>query len=194
MQKIHIELKEGQQIFFTSDLHFFHKNVIKFCNRPFENIKEMNVALIKNWNNVVKEDDIIFSLGDFNWYPTRHETKKLVDKLNGIKYFIPGNHDKDDMYSLCESENVFICQDIATLYLKTPNKLYEICLCHYPLMSYAHSDTGAYQFFGHIHSKKGTIMAEFGKILPVNKRQIDVGVDRWDYTPVNFNDLIKILV
>lgn len=193
MQKIHIELKEGQQIFFTSDLHFFHKNVINFCNRPFNDVKEMNITLIKNWNDTVKDNDIIFNLGDFNWYPTRHETKKLVDKLSGIKYFIPGNHDKTDMYDLCDFNKINICQDIVTLYLKTPMKLYEICLCHYPLISYPHSDVGAYQFFGHIHSKKDTIISEFGKILPINKKQMDVGVDRWNYKPVNFNELIKVL-
>ena len=64
MKKLHLKLELGQRLWFTSDLHLGHRNVIKFCNRPFENEKEMNEKLIENWNSVVDEKDIIFVLGD----------------------------------------------------------------------------------------------------------------------------------
>ena len=194
MQYINIELKENQKIFFTSDLHLNHDNVIKFCKRPFKDRKEMQEKLIENWNNTVSNNDIIFNLGDFNWFPSRHDTKKVINKLNGEKYFLLGNHDKWNMYELINDEKFHICQDITVLYLKTDIKQYEIVLCHYPLMCYSHSDySNCYQFFGHIHSLKGEPLTEFGKLLSLNPYQMDVGVDRWDYKPVEFNELINSL-
>ena len=79
MQKIHIELKPGQKLFFTSDLHIGHRNVLKFCHRPFENEKAMAEEFIKRWNSVVSEDDIVFDLGDMFWFDGRHEVKKLIN-------------------------------------------------------------------------------------------------------------------
>ena len=64
MEKIHITLKEGQKIFFTSDLHIGHRNVIKFSNRPFVDVKEMNQVILNNINSTVAENDYLFMLGD----------------------------------------------------------------------------------------------------------------------------------
>lgn len=78
-------------IFFTSDLHFGHKNIIKFCNRPWETTEEMDEALIANWNSVVGEKDIVFDLGDFA-FATNGRWKELIQRLNGKHYLILGNH------------------------------------------------------------------------------------------------------
>lgn len=194
MQHIDIKLKDNQKLFFTSDLHFNHNNIIRFCNRPFKDSKEMQEKLIENWNNTVSNNDIIFNLGDFNWFPTRHETKKLIDKLNGNKYFLLGNHDTIQMYELINDENFHLCQDITTIHLYKDNIYYEIVLCHYPLACYPHSiHKNVYQFFGHIHTLKDTPLTEFEKPLTLNPNQMDVGIDRWDYKPIEFNELISIL-
>ena len=90
-QIISLNTKE-QNIFFTSDTHFWHNNVIKFCNRPFSSIEEMNDTIIENWNRVVDKNDIVIHLGDFCFCGS-DKFKELVEKLNGRIYLILGNHD-----------------------------------------------------------------------------------------------------
>ena len=83
---------EPDKVFFTSDTHFGHKNIIKYCNRPFSDIDEMNKVLINNWNKVVSEGDIVFHLGDFAFggFPL---WESIRSRLNGSIYLIRGNHD-----------------------------------------------------------------------------------------------------
>ena len=201
MQKINITLAPDQHIFFTSDLHFGHRNVIRFCDRPFEDEKEMARGLIKNWNDVVKPNDFIFSLGDFSWWAGRHEVKKLVEQLHGKKYFIPGNHCKEGMYDLVSDHDFHECSDIVHLFVRGQEgdprfkdvKVYEIVLCHYPLACFSHSDAkNCYHFFGHIHSRKDQPMSEFGQPIYIKEgKMLDVGVDRWDYKPIDLFNAIK---
>lgn len=201
MQKINIILAPDQHIYLTSDMHFGHRNVIRFCNRPFADEKEMCKILIDNWNSVVKPNDFVFNLGDFSWWTGRHEVKKLVEHLKGKKYFIPGNHCKEGMYELVDDPDFHECNDIVVLYVRgqeddprfVDNKVYEIILCHYPLTCWSHSNfTNCFQFFGHIHSKAGMPLVEFGEEIPIKPRkQMDVGVDRWNYKPIDLFDAIK---
>lgn len=76
--------------FFTSDTHFGHANIIRFCNRPFRNVEEMNEALIENWNLVVSEDDTVFHLGDFA-FGGSNVWKSIIPRLNGHINLIIGN-------------------------------------------------------------------------------------------------------
>ena len=80
-------------IYFISDTHFNHENIIKYCNRPFKNIKEMNQAIIENWNEVIKEDDVVYHLGDLA-LGRKEDIYEITSKLKGVKYIIRGNHDK----------------------------------------------------------------------------------------------------
>lgn len=81
-----------KKIWFTSDLHFGHRNIIKFCNRPWETVEEMDKALIENWNSVVGKNDIVFDLGDFAFAPN-WRWKEIISQLNGKHYLILGNHE-----------------------------------------------------------------------------------------------------
>lgn len=201
MQKINITLAPDQHIYLTSDLHFGHRNVIRFCNRPFTDEKDMAQALIKNWNDTVKPNDFVFSLGDFSWWTGRHQVKRLVEQLRGHKYFIPGNHCKEGMYELVDDPDFHECSDITILYIRGQEgdprfadaKVYEIVLCHYPLTCWSHSDyTNCFQFFGHIHSQSGTPLTEFGNEIHIKAgKQMDVGCDRWNYAPIDLFDAIK---
>ena len=80
-------------IYFISDTHFYHSNIIKYCDRPFKDTNEMNETIINNWNSIVKNNDTIYHLGDF-CLSTNDEIKSIFNKLNGNKILIRGNHDR----------------------------------------------------------------------------------------------------
>ena len=80
-------------IFFTSDSHFCHSNIIKFCDRPFKDVEEMNEILIDNWNKTVGPNDIIYHLGDF-CFAGSAEWHSILGRLNGRIHLILGNHDE----------------------------------------------------------------------------------------------------
>ena len=80
------------KVFIISDTHFGHENIIKYCNRPFSSVEEMDQTMIKRWNETVSNNDIIIHLGDFALC-SRDRLKEIVSKLNGKKILIMGNHD-----------------------------------------------------------------------------------------------------
>lgn len=195
MQKLHIKLEEGQKVWFTSDMHFGHRNVIRFCNRPWTDEKEMCEGLINNWNSWVGENDIVFVLGDTLWFNDSRGIKKVLDRLKGKTiYMLPGNHDDFNHYhrvdTSSETGRVVLCKDILVLWLQEANnnKIQEIWMSHYPMMTWPHREKGAWQLFGHIHSKPGK-REGVDQDLPLHWNQCDVGTDHWDYRPVNYTEL-----
>lgn len=202
MKKLHITLEPGQKIFFTSDLHVGHSNVIRFCNRPYADIKAMSEGLIQNWNWAVGENDIVFDLGDMFWWDSRHDVKKFIEKLNGFIYKVPGNHDMDckKLFELCDPKKVEVLDDINTLWVTglneaRPTKTLEMVMCHYPLATFPHWTHDVLQVFGHIHSGPTTSneVDVPGKDLILNKKQYDVGVDNNNYTPIELREILKKL-
>ena len=198
MQKIHIKLKEGQKIWFTSDLHFGHRNVIKFCNRPFADIKEMGQKLIENWNYCVKGDDIVFVLGDTFWFNDSRGIKKTLSQLNGEIYILPGNHDDFSSYHRVDDPRIHLCEDIVALWMESENdrgwdkKILEIWMQHYPMSTWPHRENGAWQLFGHIHSQEGRTEG-IDQDLQLHWNQMDVGCDRWDYCPISLESIQLIM-
>ena len=79
-------------IYFISDTHFGHKNIINYCDRPFNTVEQMNEFMIKQWNSVVSKKDVVYHLGDFSLSP-KPDTLNIMEQLNGTKYLIKGNHD-----------------------------------------------------------------------------------------------------
>ncbi|MFW6243233.1 MAG: metallophosphatase, partial [bacterium] len=77
--------------FHISDQHFFHSNIIKYCNRPFKDINEMNYFMIEKWNEVVGINDIIYHHGDF-CLGGKNNASSILSVLNGYKILIKGNH------------------------------------------------------------------------------------------------------
>ena len=192
MQKIHIDLKPGQKIWFTSDLHFGHRNVIRFCNRPWEDVKQMGLGLIKNWTDTVGDDDIVFVLGDTFWFNDSRAIKKVLSQLNGKDiYIIPGNHDDFDAYHRVDDERIHLCADVVVVWITEKNQpKREIWLSHYPMMTWPHRENGAIQLFGHIHSQPDKTEG-VDQDLPLHWNQFDVGCDYWGYKPVSLEKILQ---
>lgn len=165
------------KIFFTSDLHFFHANVIQFCNRPFGSVEHMNESLINNWNKVVGNDDHVYVLGDVSFGKVP-ETCGVLSQLKGVKHLITGNHDRIGRCEKLKWSDYFVDQH-DYLRLKSPDG-YKFVLCHFPFRSW---ERGYINLHGHIHTLPHE---DQGKWM-----QHDVGVDNNNYTPLLLQDAVK---
>ena len=133
-------------IYFISDTHFNHSNIIKYADRPFNDITEMNNTLINNWNSIIKEDDIVYHLGDFA-LTCDEKIKELYSYLNGTIILIRGNHD---------GKSVKYYEDIGFKVLKNAPIIldeYKLVLSHTPVPD-AKIPDGYINLHGHIHNKK----------------------------------------
>lgn len=175
-------------IFFTSDLHFGHKNIIKFCNRPWETTEEMDEALIANWNSVVGEEDIVFDLGDFA-FATNGRWKELIQRLNGKHYLILGNHDEKRWPGDKTMELFYRVEQQMIIYID--NRC--IYLNHYPYLCYGGSwknpEHAVWQLFGHLHLKPGTTGTDTPRVDISFPYQYDVGTDLNNYTPISWKQV-----
>ena len=192
MEKIHLILNKDQKCWFTSDLHFGHRNVLKFNSRPWEDEKQMNTGLIDNWNSIVGDTDIVFVLGDTFWFNDSHTIKKILSQLKGKDiYILPGNHDDFKSYHRVDDKRIHLCQDVVACWIVDDNKeVYELWLSHYPMMTWPHRENGAYQLFGHIHSAPDKFEG-VDQNLPLHWNQCDVGCDRWNYKPIELRTLLS---
>lgn len=188
MKQIKIDYSK-QKVFFTSDTHFNHKAIIEYCHRPFESVEQMNEILLKNWNNTVPEDGIVFHCGDFAlggalaW-------KEILPKLNGEIHLILGNHDAKNFR---ENYREFFASVQEQLTIDLGKK--RLILTHFPLLCY-HGTWGTEMNIWNIHGHVHTCMdAEFnsGKDFERMKlafpTQYDVGIDFNDYKPISFDTL-----
>jgi calcineurin-like phosphoesterase family protein len=176
-------------IYFTSDPHYWHTNIIKMCDRPFASVEEMNEALIANWNAVVGDADTVYVLGDFAFAGTT-KIVPILSRLKGRKYLIKGNHDwryKDDRWI---EFGFFAAFPSLTMYnMDVPGGI--IKLSHFPYVGggdhgeykeryveHRLHDEGAWLLHGHVHSA-----------WKQNGRMINVGVDQWSMRPVSLSEI-----
>ena len=177
----------GNKVYFTADTHFNHANIIKFCNRPFKNVEQMNETLIANWNYVVGENDIVFHLGDF-CLGGAAEWTKLLDRLNGKIYLILGNHDLKNIRQgfIQRFEHValqmFIMVDKQKMYL-----------AHYPFLCFEGGYKDVWQLFGHVHTRKNNTGIDAERLRYLYPTQYDVGVDNNDFKPMSFEQVKAII-
>lgn len=181
---------EKQNIFFISDSHFFHANVIGFDNRPFNDVNEMNETMITNWNSVVGEEDTIFYLGDLSFNRKNEANKELVHKLNGKIHFILGNHDNEkEIIKLNRFETV---SDYINLKVEDEdgnNGFQNIVMMHYPILSWDKKYYGAWMLHGHCHQK----LTESNPTFYENK-VLDVGCNGINYIPINYFEVKEIML
>jgi calcineurin-like phosphoesterase family protein len=189
-------------IWFTSDHHFWHKNIITYCNRPYKSIEEMNKALIDRWNERIKPEDTVYYLGDFSM--SMRGLDQIVSGLTGKKILVPGNHDachpanKRRAVSFREYRDLGFERVIleTTIDLNLRGKDVKVKLCHLPYEPDQHEkadrrylemrpkDEGQLLLHGHVHCA--------WRVVP-EKRMINVGVDVHDYYPISVADIDKLV-
>lgn len=155
-------------IFFIADTHFNDEDIIKYDNRPFKTVTEMNQAIIDNWNDVVTENDIVYVVGDLGKISATY----LVE-LNGTKYLIKGNHDNmpNQFYRDLGFEEVYDHPILLDTFW---------ILSHEPM--YVNENTPYANIFGHVHTND--------IYKTISARGHCVCVERINYTPISF-DTIK---
>lgn len=172
-------------IWFTSDEHYGHNNVIKFCNRPYTSLEEMTEGLIANHNSVVKKGDLVYHLGDMFWRTVPlHEAMSIRYRLNGQHFYINGNH--EELFERNpELGKTFIWQkDIAKLKIRDyPN----IILCHYAMRVWEGSHKDAWHLYGHSHN--GLSRSVQGMTREESALSLDVGVDAFNMFPVSLEEV-----
>lgn len=158
------------EIWFTADHHFCHKNIIKYCNRPFANVREMDETMIRKWDTLVQREDTVYHLGDFA-FASKAVIAALLQSLNGRKILLKGNHDG----SWARQANVgwhHVSKAIST-------KIGDIWIdmAHSPL-HFEDANEFGYVLCGHAHEK-----------WKMKGRILNVGVDQWDFYPVHLQQV-----
>ncbi len=174
---------DPEHTFFTSDTHFGHANIIRFCNRPFKNVEEMDEALIENWNQVVSEDDTVFHLGDFA-FGGSSVWKEIIPRLKGHINLIIGNHDRKNL-----RQGYMSFFDMVVPQLQIEIEDTSIYLNHYPFLCYGGSYRGVWQLFGHVHSGPGADGLDISRLRVLLPTQYDVGVDNNNFTPISYREV-----
>lgn len=185
------DLKD-RKIFFTSDTHWHHGRIIQYCDRPFSSVQEMDHALIQIWNKTVGENDIVFHLGDFA-FADKSKWRQICNALNGEKYLIQGNHDRnDDIPTECFTNVSDMLQ--VSIYDEELEGYATFICTHYPLATWAGIQKGVMNNHGHIHSRPDGAGTGFDLIVAKNApwNQYDVGMDRNNFTPVSYDELKTI--
>lgn len=162
-------------IFFTSDWHLYHNNILRYCptSRPFTSVEEMNEGIINAHNRIVSDNDHVYNLGDFS-FGTESQTKEVLSRLKGNIHLILGNHDKLFGGSLLTPFTE------VTHYKELPSKLLgvHVILFHFEIVDWHRRDRGSVHLFGHAHGNSGPHR------LLQRSMCMDVGIDsRLDYLP-----------
>lgn len=191
-------------IWFTSDNHFFHKSVIRMCNRPFDHLHHMHESMIFEWNKRVKPQEKVYVLGDFafcGWTLM----KTILSRLNGHKILVLGNHDLAAHKMLAAG-----FQEVhENHWIEIGNKQ-KVYLSHYPfhpMTAYAKQDDGSvavhypYEKIDKRYMHKRMVDDGESWLLHghvhcawrKNGRQINVGVDVWDFKPVSHEKILQLI-
>lgn len=190
---------------FTSDTHFSHANILKYCNRPFYGTDHMDETLINNWNALVDTDDVVYHLGDVALGPIDSSLEK-IKRLEGYKILVVGNHDRPFMRSGKPDANMWwdryagVFNEVVHwkgMLLDIGDGLETVKLSHFPYDG-DHSEVDRYQdvrpkdigtplVHGHTHSNEKFSLSAKGT------PQVHVGVDAWNFFPVSEEQVIEVL-
>jgi len=158
--------------FFTADTHFGHGGALGLFRRPFASVRDMDEAMIQRWNQTVDPADEVWHLGDFAVRRPADEMARILEALHGEVHLVAGNNDRRKTTSLPGFASV---QHYAELKIEGVR----LVLCHYPFRSWRRMAKGAIDLHGHSH----------GRLKPM-PRQVDVGVDVWDFRPISLDQIL----
>lgn len=180
-------------IWFTSDLHFGHSEILDYCSRPFGTVEQMHSELVRRWNSCVRTEDTIYVLGDLALCPFR-EMKGIAAQLNGNKILIRGNHDS---YSEGQYKQMGFTV-FHEIKMKIAGKMCRLSHFPYALPWYKRPFAfkselrfmekrppkidGEFLLHGHSHTKWKRL-----------KTSIHVGVDAWDFYPVSIREIESLM-
>lgn len=168
-------------IYFISDTHFGHENVLGYSKRPFKTVEEMDAKLIAEWNKRVTNTDQVYHLGDFSMRDGLY-AERILKQLNGQIFLVRGNHDHKTIRKLSRFAWV---KDYYELAVKEADKVQKIVLFHYPIESWSARHYGAWHLHGHCH---GSLPS------PDWQARLDVGVDVPPYNkPVSYEEVKQMM-
>lgn len=192
------------KIWFTSDTHWGHFNVIKYCNRPFTSVEEMDETLIENWNKAVGITDTVYHLGDVSLGLSPVEL--ISPRLNGIKKLVPGNHDhcfpahpKNKKRAKTEPEyfkKVYesVGWEVLPISLITEFPgLGRVWLNHFPYENQEAGYTLKYSQYRLVNDGLLLLHGHSHSSTPLKGNQIDVGVDAFNLTPVSLDAIVELV-
>ena len=183
------------KVFFTSDLHFGHENVLRFDGRPFMTVEEMDAELIRRWNAKVGNGDLVYVLGDFIWKTRNEDAPSLIKSLNGQIILIKGNHDRflHNAKAKAALAGVTDYDDICVT-LKDGTKK-RCILSHYFIPMYNGHFYQGIHLHGHSHfTDEADFEVDFAAKLNaegIRNEIYNVGCMYWNYEPVTLDEIIS---
>ena len=180
-------------IFFTADTHFFHKNILKLDNRPWDTIEEMNNAMLAKWNNKVGNDDTVYICGDYSW-KIGEQHVEFLRQLHEKKILIVGNHDNLSVPRYRKLFDEVMPYTEIKVQLNT-GEIKDVVLSHYMIPMYNGHHRSAIMLHGHTHNAQEHYEeVRFAKEL--NAKDIpchayNVGCMHWNYEPVTLEEIMK---
>ena len=178
------------KIFYISDWHYGHENVIRFDDRPFASLRHMNGTLISRWNDTVGPDDMVYVLGDMFWCQ-QEEAEGVLEALNGKIFLIKGNHDR--IWGGKFRKRLSGVLDYAEI----SDEGRHVILCHYPILTFKNHMRGWCHLYGHVHNSEEYDMVEsFRKTmekrqkLPLRMYNVGCMMPYMDYTPRTLADIL----
>ena len=169
-------------IYYISDLHFGHRNVLEMDGRPFCSIEEMDETLIRLWNERVTPEDEVYIVGDFA-YRNKYSAAWYLRRLNGRKHLIIGNHDRHTI----QDETAMTCFESIGTMCRIMDDNRTVSLCHFPIAEWNGKRYGAYHVFGHLHMRQDEVQ----EFMSRYDHALNAGCMINGYRPVTLDELIE---
>lgn len=172
-----------------SDPHFFHNNIIRYCDRPFVDAAHQREEMVRRYNEIVNPDDHVLYLGDL-FLPSGREGHEFMNRLNGRKSIVTGNHDRGLTNNRLQGLGFEL---IEHRFFYTELDEIRVCCCHFPYVGFSSDnryndrrppiEDDVVLIHGHVHAKQRTTWMN----------TVHAGVDAWDFKPASIDDVSELV-